>query len=44
VNVERAKIALAVGNGVRQAARMAGISAASASRLKATMEFAAAII
>jgi len=32
--VEKARIALADGKGVRQAARLAGISAASVSRLK----------
>jgi len=32
--VERARVALAAGKGVRQAARLAGISAASVSRLK----------
>jgi DNA invertase Pin-like site-specific DNA recombinase len=32
--VEKARIALATGKGVRQAARLAGISAASVSRLK----------
>jgi DNA invertase Pin-like site-specific DNA recombinase len=36
--VEKAKEALIAGNGVRAAARLAGISAASVSRLKATME------
>jgi DNA invertase Pin-like site-specific DNA recombinase len=35
--VERARIALASGKGVRQAARLAGISAASASRLKSAL-------
>jgi DNA invertase Pin-like site-specific DNA recombinase len=35
--VERARIALAAGKGVRQAARLAGISAASVSRLKKTV-------
>jgi DNA invertase Pin-like site-specific DNA recombinase len=35
--VEKARIALAAGKGVRQAARLAGISAASASRLKSTL-------
>ena len=36
--VERARELLATGKGVRQVARMAGISAASVSRLKVTME------
>jgi DNA invertase Pin-like site-specific DNA recombinase len=36
--VDKAGIALAVGKGVRQAARLAGISAASASRLKSTLD------
>jgi DNA invertase Pin-like site-specific DNA recombinase len=35
--VEKARIALAAGKGVRQAARLAGISAASASRLKTAL-------
>ena len=35
--VERARIALVAGKGVRQAARLAGISAASVSRLKKTV-------
>jgi DNA invertase Pin-like site-specific DNA recombinase len=35
--VEKARIALAAGKGVRQAARLAGISAASVSRLKKTV-------
>jgi DNA invertase Pin-like site-specific DNA recombinase len=35
--VEKARIALIAGNGVRQAARLAGISAASASRLKTAL-------
>jgi DNA invertase Pin-like site-specific DNA recombinase len=35
--VEKARIALAAGKGVRQAARLAGISAASASRLKSAL-------
>jgi DNA invertase Pin-like site-specific DNA recombinase len=35
--VEKARIALAAGKGVRQVARLAGISAASASRLKNSM-------
>jgi DNA invertase Pin-like site-specific DNA recombinase len=34
IKIEKAKAFLAVGKGVREAARMAGISAASASRLK----------
>lgn len=37
VKIEKAKVLLAEGKGIRQAARMAGISAASASRLKATL-------
>jgi DNA invertase Pin-like site-specific DNA recombinase len=36
--VEKARIALSAGKGVRQAARVAGISAASVSRLKNAME------
>jgi hypothetical protein len=35
--VEKARIALAAGKGVRAAARLAGISAASASRLKSAL-------
>jgi DNA invertase Pin-like site-specific DNA recombinase len=35
--MEKARIALAAGKGVRQAARIAGISAASASRLKSAL-------
>ena len=35
--VEKARIALAAGKGVRQAARFAGISAASVSRLKSAL-------
>jgi DNA invertase Pin-like site-specific DNA recombinase len=35
--VEKVRIALAAGKGVRQAARLAGISAASASRLKSAL-------
>jgi DNA invertase Pin-like site-specific DNA recombinase len=35
--LEKARIALAAGKGVRQAARLAGISAASASRLKSAL-------
>jgi DNA invertase Pin-like site-specific DNA recombinase len=42
--VDKAKVALAAGKGVRQAARMAGISAASASRLRASMGSAAACV
>ena len=38
VKVERAKKLLATGKGVREVARMAGISAASASRLKNSLE------
>jgi DNA invertase Pin-like site-specific DNA recombinase len=38
--VERAKAALAVGKSIRQAARVAGISAASVSRLKNSMGLA----
>jgi DNA invertase Pin-like site-specific DNA recombinase len=38
--VERARELLATGKGVRQVARMAGISAASASRLKCAMDHA----
>jgi len=40
--VEKARIALAAGKGVRQAARLAGISAASVSRLKNAMVSASA--
>jgi DNA invertase Pin-like site-specific DNA recombinase len=40
--VEKARIALAAGKGVRQAARLAGISAASVSRLKNSMGAASA--
>jgi DNA invertase Pin-like site-specific DNA recombinase len=40
--VERAKNELAAGKGVREAGRIAGISAASASRIKAAMSGAAA--
>ena len=40
--VEKARIALAAGKGVRQAARLAGISAASVSRLKNAMGSASA--
>ena len=38
--VEKARVALAAGKGVRQAARLAGISAASASRLKTALGIA----
>ena len=40
--VEKARIALAAGKGVRQTARLAGISAASVSRLKNAMGSASA--
>jgi DNA invertase Pin-like site-specific DNA recombinase len=40
--VDRARVALAAGKGVRQVARLAGISAASVSRLKASMGSAGA--
>ena len=40
---EKARIALAAGKGVRQAARLAGISAASASRLKTALGAVSAI-
>jgi DNA invertase Pin-like site-specific DNA recombinase len=40
--VEKARIALAAGKGVRQAARLAGISAASVSRLKSALGSVAA--
>jgi DNA invertase Pin-like site-specific DNA recombinase len=40
--IDKARIALAAGKGVRQAARLAGISAASASRLKSALGNASA--
>jgi DNA invertase Pin-like site-specific DNA recombinase len=40
--MEKARIALAAGKGVRQAARLAGISAASASRLNTALGNASA--
>lgn len=42
--VEKARTLLAAGKGIRQAARMVGISAASVSRLKAGLKIAAASI